>query len=130
MIDHVSFRVSNIEKSIEFYTKALAPLGYKRFEGDFDGAAGFGKDHAGENSGHLWVFEEGNLKTISVAHVAFAAKDTQMVQAFYEAAIAAGGVDNGAPGVRPEYGNQYYGAFVFDPDGNNIEATCFVGSDQ
>lgn len=125
MIDHVTIKVSDLETSAAWYEKALAPLGYKRFEGDFDGAAGFGKDHPEDDSGHLWMFDEGNLTKITEVHIAFAAKDEEQVQAFYDAAIAAGGKDNGAPGKRP-YGDHYYGAFVLDPDGNNIEATCYI----
>ncbi len=126
MIDHIALKVSDLQKSSDFYEKALAPLGYKKFEGDFDGAVGFGVSGVGDNSGHLWLFDEGNLQAISVAHVAFAAKDEDTVQEFYNTAIDAGGIDNGAPGLRPEYGEKYYGAFVVDPDGNNVEATCCV----
>lgn len=126
MIDHVALKVSNLEKSAAFYEKALAPLGYKRFVGDFDGAAGFGIGHPDDNSGHLWMFDEGNLKNITEVHIAFRAKDVDMVKTFYSAAIAAGGKDNGAPGPRPQYGERYYGAFVLDPDGNNVEATCYI----
>lgn len=126
MIDHITIKVSDLQKSANWYATALAPLGYKQFEGDFDGAAGFGKDHAEDDSGHLWMFDEGNLKNITEVHIAFTAKDKEMVKAFYEAALEAGGTDNGAPGLRPEYGNRYYGAFVLDPDGNNIEATCYI----
>lgn len=133
MIDHITLKVSNLKKSADFYKKALAPLGYKRFvpvpPGDFDGAEGFGFDHPDDDSGHLWMFDEGNLKNISEVHIAFKAKDKEMIHAFYEAAMAAGGRDNGVPGFRPEYGETYYGAFVLDPDGNNIEATCYVGKD-
>ena len=125
MIDHITIKVSNLEKSAMFYEKMLAPLGYKRFAGDFDGAAGFGKDHHEDDSGHLWMFDEGNLKTISEVHIAFSAKDVEMVKAFYKAGMEAGGKDNGAPGKRA-YGDHYYGAFVLDPDGNNVEATCYV----
>ncbi|MFH1632309.1 MAG: VOC family protein [bacterium] len=126
MIDHVTLKVSNLKKSAEFYEKALAPLGYRRFIGDFDGAEGFGFDHPEDDSGHLWMFDEGNLKNITEVHIAFKAKDEEMVHAFYRAALDAGGRDNGPPGLRPEYGEAYYGAFVLDPDGNNIEATCYV----
>lgn len=126
MIDHVTLKVSDLKKSAEFYEKVLAPLGYKRFVGDFDGAEGFGFDNAKDGPGHLWMFVEGNLKNVTEVHIAFKAKDEEMVHAFYEAALAAGGRDNGAPGFRPEYGETYYGAFVLDPDGNNIEATTYA----
>lgn len=125
MIDHVTIKVSNLARSAAFYEQALVPLGYKRFVGDFDGAVGFGIEHPDER-GTLWMFDEGNLKTITEVHIAFAAKNEAMVKVFYDASIAAGGRDNGAPGLRPEYGASYYGAFVLDPDGNNIEATCYV----
>lgn len=128
MIDHVALKVTNLERSAAFYERALAPLGYRRFPGSFDGAAGFGRDHPDDDSGHLWMFDEGNLKHVTEVHIAFAAKDEKMVRAFYDAAIAAGGRDNGKPGLRPEYGETYYGAFVLDPDGNNIEATCCIHS--
>lgn len=72
------------------------------------------------------MFDEGNLKNITEVHIAFAAKNVDQVKAFYETAIAAGGKDNGEPGPRPEYWPTYYGAFVLDPDGNNIEATCYT----
>lgn len=130
MIDHITIKVSDLENSAAWYEKALAPLGYKRFipipPSDFDGAVGFGKEHCDDDSGHLWMFDEGNLKNITEVHIAFAAKDEEQVKAFYKAALAAGGKDNGQPGFRPEYGNRYYGAFVLDPDGNNIEATCYT----
>lgn len=126
MIDHVALKVSDLKRSLVFYEKALAPLGYRKFEGDFDGAVGFGVGHIEDDSGHLWLFDEGNLKTITTAHIGFAAKDTGMVDAFYREAMGAGGIDNGAPRLRPEYGENYYGAFVLDPDGNNIEATCYT----
>ena len=126
MIDHVTLKVSNLGKSVDFYEKALAPLGYKKFQGDFDGAVGFGGDDEESNSGHLWMFDNGNLKNITEVHIAFGVKDVETVKAFYDAAMAAGGKDNRAPGLRPEYGEKYYGAFVLDPDGNNIEATCYV----
>ena len=126
MIDHVTIKVTDLERSAAFYEQALLLLGYKRFEGDFDGAVGFGSQHQEDSSGHLWMFEEGNLKAVSCVHIAFTAHDEEQVTAFFEAALAAGGKDNGAPGMRPEYGNAYYGAFVLDPDGNNVEATCSV----
>lgn len=126
MLDHITIKVSNLEKSTTFYEKALAPLGYKKFEGDFDGAVGFGVDNPEDDSGHLWMFDEGNLTKLTEAHIAFRAKNKAMVDAFYEVAIQVGGKDNGRPGLRPEYGDTYYGAFVLDPDGNNVEATCYV----
>ena len=72
------------------------------------------------------MFEEGNLSKVTEVHVAFRVNDIETVKMFYESALAAGGRDNGAPGLRPEYGDNYFGAFVLDPDGNNIEAVCYV----
>jgi catechol 2,3-dioxygenase-like lactoylglutathione lyase family enzyme len=117
MIDHIGVHVSDFQRSVDFYSKALAPLGFKlvkSFEGKY---AGFG---AGKPD--FWI-EAGRSPTDRV-HVAFCAKGREAVRAFYEAALAAGGTDNGAPGVRAHYHADYYGAFVIDPDGHNIEAVC------
>jgi catechol 2,3-dioxygenase-like lactoylglutathione lyase family enzyme len=117
MIDHVSLRVSDYAQGKEFYTKALAPLGYELLK-DFPDykAGGFGANGAAQ----LWVTSDDNA--VSSMHVGLIAKDPEAVKAFYDAAIAAGGKDNGAPGPRPDYGDNYYAAFVLDPDGNNVEA--------
>ena len=117
MIDHIGVAVTDLDKSIAFYQKALAPLGYEllmKFEGQ---AAGFGVAPKAD----FW-FGQGEVK--GAVHVAFRASGRAQVRAFYEAAMAAGGKDNGAPGVRPQYHEHYYGAFVTDPDGHNIEAVC------
>jgi catechol 2,3-dioxygenase-like lactoylglutathione lyase family enzyme len=117
MIDHIGISVSDLERSVAFYEKALAPLGYKlirKFEGF---AAGFGKDGKPD----FWI---GPGKISQPVHVAFRADQRSIVKAFYEAAMAAGGKDNGPPGTRPMYHEHYYGAFVHDPDGHNIEAVC------
>ena len=120
MIDHIGISVTDVAKAIEFYTKALAPLGYelvmKIDEGDFHGA-GFGETKKPD----FWI---GQGKPADRIHVAFATKSRKVVDAFYAAAIAAGGTDNGKPGPRPEYHPNYYGAFVRDADGHNIEAVC------
>ena len=123
MMDHVGFPVSDFARSKSFYLKALAPLGISlmmEITREMTGAdehAGFGSDKP-----DFWI---GTGKTaLSGVHVAFAAKTRADVDAFYAAALAAGGRDNGAPGLRPHYHKDYYGAFVFDPDGNNIEAVC------
>jgi catechol 2,3-dioxygenase-like lactoylglutathione lyase family enzyme len=118
MIDHISLHVSDYQKAKDFYLKALKPLGYELLM-EFGEIAGMGTDGKAD----LWISVKESGKD---AHLAFAAKDTAMVQAFYEAALAAGGKDNGAPGPRPDYGEHYYGAFVLDPDGNNIEAVCHI----
>jgi len=124
MLDHVGFPVSEYERSKTFYLKALAPLGYAivkevgQKEHPGHAAAGFGA--AGKPD--FWIGGEGSLgKPI---HIAITAKDRAAVDAFYRAALAAGGRDNGAPGLRPHYHANYYGAFVLDPDGHNIEAVC------
>ncbi len=123
MLDHVGFSVSDYARSKAFYEKALAPLGYvlvmevKQSENDSP-AAGFGANGKPD----FWIGGEGGLN--HAVHVAVAAKDRASVDTFYRAAIAAGGKDNGAPGLRPHYHPNYYGAFVLDPDGHNIEAVC------
>jgi len=117
MIDHIGIAVADLEKSVTFYTKALAPLGYvliMRFE---QLAAGFGIAPKPD----FWI---GAGKPTDKIHVAFRAAGRAEVRAFYDAAIAAGGRDNGPPGVREMYHPSYYGAFVLDPDGHNVEAVC------
>ena len=125
MIDHVGFPVSDYQKSKAFYGAALAPLGYSLImEVSADQtdskhpAAGFGT--AGKPD--FWIGGEGGLD--GHLHIALAGKDRAAVDAFYRAALAAGGKDNGAPGLRAHYHPNYYGAFVLDPDGHNIEAVC------
>ena len=124
MLDHVGFPVSDYERSKAFYLKALAPLGYSivmevaQDENVGHAAAGFGA--AGKPD--FWIGGEGKLT--KPIHIAIAAKDRAMVDAFYRAALAAGGKSNGPPGLRPHYHASYYAAFVLDPDGHNIEAVC------
>lgn len=124
MIDHIGFPVSDYARAKAFYTKALAPLGYSLImevtQQDRIGeqAAGFGANGKPD----LWIGGEGALN--KPVHIALQAKDRATVDAFYKAAIAAGGYDNGAPGIRAHYHPNYYGAFVLDPDGHNIEAVC------
>lgn len=116
MIDHVGIRVSDYEQAKQFYTKALQPLGYALFMEGSSGA-GFRKDTIPD----FWI----KLGTPSPStHIAFSAADRLSVDAFYESALAAGGRDNGPPGLRPHYHPNYYGAFILDPDGYNIEAVC------
>ena len=115
MIDHIALNVRNAEKSRKFYEKALKPLGYK-VNATFGGWTGFGKGKKPQ----FWVVTRKPLTT--GAHVALLAPDRKSVAAFYKAAIAAGGMDNGKPGIRADYSPTYYAAFVYDPDGNNIEA--------
>jgi catechol 2,3-dioxygenase-like lactoylglutathione lyase family enzyme len=124
MIDHIGFPVSDYARAKAFYLKALAPLGYslimevKQEENPGEAAAGFGKDGKPD----FWIGGEGGLN--KPMHVAIAANDRATVDAFHKAALAAGGRDNGAPGIRAHYHPNYYGAFVLDPDGHNIEAVC------
>jgi catechol 2,3-dioxygenase-like lactoylglutathione lyase family enzyme len=124
MLDHIGLPVADFARSRAFYTQALAPLGYRvlkemALSDDGDGYAGFGADRP-----HFWIGTGTPLQ--SRLHIAFAAKSRAEVKAFYEAAIAAGGIDNGAPGLRPHYHENYYGAFVLDPDGHNIEAVTHL----
>jgi catechol 2,3-dioxygenase-like lactoylglutathione lyase family enzyme len=119
MFDHVGLNVRDYAASRAFYELALAPLGYGIVMA-FDEwkAAGFGADGRPQ----LWISEREPFGTGT--HVAFTCADRATVDAFHEAALAAGGLDNGAPGVREEYHPTYYGAFVHDLDGNNVEAVC------
>ncbi len=121
MIAHTGVAVSNYKKSKEFYKKTLAPLRYK-LKRDFPDykAAGF------MEGGHTSFWISAKSKKIQPSHVAFLAKNKKQVQAFHHAGLKAGGKDNGDPGFRTEYGPDYYAAFVFDLDGNNIEA-CYFG---
>jgi catechol 2,3-dioxygenase-like lactoylglutathione lyase family enzyme len=118
MLDHVSANVSDVDAAKAFYSKALEPLGYS-LRAEFPGGAGFG---TGEGAiPDFWISSDEERGS---THVAFSAKDRAAVDAFHEAAVAAGGNDNGAPGLRTHYHENYYGAFVHDADGNNIEAVC------
>ena len=116
-LDHIGIEVADFERSKAFYAKALEPLGMRPIMEAFPGFCGFGEDFP-----FFWVTSR-DAEPSSAVHIAFSAKDRPMVDAFYEAAMAAGGTDNGAPGLR-EYHENYYGAFVLDPDGNNVEAVC------
>ena len=124
MIDHTGISVSNFEVSREFYAAALAPLEYELLD-EFDASVtGFGSVASfGEaRKPDFWIVQ-GDANTPRI-HVAFRADTRQKVDAFYHAALSAGGRDNGPPGLRPHYHPDYYGAFVLDPDGHNIEAVC------
>ena len=118
MFDHVSIRVKDFQKSRSFYEQALEPLGWVVKSGG-DTWAGFGQDR-----GRVWLVAEEQPVTTGM-HLAFESPDRTAVDAFHAAAMKAGGRDNGKPGIRPDYGANYYGAFVYDPDGNNIEAVCY-----
>jgi|SRR3989338_620235 len=130
MIDHVSIRVRDLKKSVAFYEAALGAIEYKKL-GEVDGAVGFAALSTDDDSGSVWLIQEGKEDPLTQnIHVAFGVPDVETVKKFYAAAMAAGGRDNGAPGLCPEYGPEYYGGFVFDPDGNNIEATCYVDANK
>jgi catechol 2,3-dioxygenase-like lactoylglutathione lyase family enzyme len=116
-LDHVSLRVRDLARSSTFYAAALAPLGITILFQDA-GAAGFGKS----GKPQFWLNAGGTPS--GPTHIAFIAATRADVRAFHAAALAAGGTDNGAPGLRPRYHADYYGAFVLDPDGNNAEAVC------
>jgi catechol 2,3-dioxygenase-like lactoylglutathione lyase family enzyme len=114
MIDHVNLGVGDLEASRRFYERALAPLGITVLM-DFETTVGFGT----EGKPAFWISDR---EPSAPLHLAFSAPGEATVDAFHEAALAAGGTDNGQPGLRPQYHESYYGAFVLDPDGNNIEA--------
>jgi len=124
MIDHIGVIVSDFGKSKEFYSRALAPLGYSllmEFPAAVTGhtdVAGFGEPQKPD----FWI-GQGSPNNPPI-HIAFQVSRRASVDAFYHAALAAGGRDNGGPGLRPQYHADYYGAFVLDPDGHNIEAVC------
>jgi catechol 2,3-dioxygenase-like lactoylglutathione lyase family enzyme len=116
MIDHVGVNVSDLDASRAFYEQALAPLGYA-VAIEYEEHLGFGAPFP-----DFWISRRG--EATAPAHVAFRAESREVVDAFHAAALAAGGRDNGAPGPRPHYHEHYYGAYVLDPDGNNVEAVC------
>ena len=118
MLDHVTIGVTDTGRSLAFYDRTLRPLGIARLYGDGEGFAGYGI----APKAFFWIGIRDMPQTGS--HVAFAAQDPASVDRFYAEAIAAGGRDNGKPGLRPNYHPDYYGAFVLDPDGHNIEAVC------
>ncbi len=118
LLDHVTVGVSDVERSRKFYDRALRPLGIAWLYGEDGQLAGYGVSP----KAFFWI----GRKDIPQkgAHIAFTAPDRATVDRFHEEAIAAGGRDNGKPGLRPHYHANYYGAFVLDPDGHNVEAVC------
>ena len=124
MIDHTGLEVSDPEKSRHFYERALAPLGYKQIKEipkeytDGDVVIGFGVPPKAD----FWIAE--GTPNEPRLHIAFRANSRNLVDEFYKVALAAGGKDDGPPGLRPHYHKDYYGAFVLDPDGHFIEAVC------
>ena len=121
MLDHVGLEVSDYERSKAFYTEALKPLGLELLMEPVPGAGGFGLP--ADQKPFFWIATRGGPAASGV-HVAFAAPSTEIVDAFHAAALAAGAQDNGGPGKRPIYHPHYYGAYVLDPDDNNVEAVC------
>jgi catechol 2,3-dioxygenase-like lactoylglutathione lyase family enzyme len=117
MLDHIGLEVSDYERSRDFYTRALAPLGYRLLMEPVPGVGGFGRERP-----VFWI--RGGGVPSGGTHVAFGCPSSGEVDAFHEAALAAGGRDNGGPGAREIYHPDYYGAYVLDPDGHNVEAVC------
>jgi catechol 2,3-dioxygenase-like lactoylglutathione lyase family enzyme len=123
-LDHLTCPVSNYARSKAFYEKALAPLGMKVLM-EFGTSCGIGRDPKPDfwiGQGPASFQKPEHLRLITPIHIAFAARNRAEVDAFYKAAIGAGGKDFGGPGIRADYHPNYYGAFVLDPDGHNIEA--------
>lgn len=125
MIDHVTFGVTDFARSVNFYDKAFAPLGVRRlFEVPLEFSNGVRVAGYGDDRPWFWLAEEN--ATTGLLHIALQSNERAGVDAFHAAALLAGGTDNGAPGLRPHYHKDYYGAFVLDPDGHNIEAVCHL----
>lgn len=125
MLDHVGFAVSDAEQSRRFYEQALAPLGITLIMSvtpEQTESGGTGHGFGSDGKPYFWIGD--NERIGEGTHIAFTAQSRAKVDEFYQAALAAGGRDNGGPGLRPHYHPNYYGAFVFDPDGMNIEAVC------
>ncbi len=123
MIDHVTIGVTEFSRSVAFYDRALAPLGVSRlFTVPPEHSNGIAVTGYGDDRPCFWIAEE--EATRGKLHIALRAPNRAAVDAFHAAALLAGGKDNGAPGLRPHYHPDYYGAFVLDPDGHNFEAVC------
>ncbi|MGT2682271.1 VOC family protein [Streptococcus porci] len=119
MIDHFGIKVKNLDQSKIFYQAALALLNYQ-LKFDTKQVVSFVEPRNTDPGGDFWL----SIGQQEPGHFAFSAQTCQEVDAFYQAALAAGGKDNGAPGERSRYHSGYYAAFIIDPDGNNIEAVC------
>ncbi len=123
MIDHITFGVLDFDRSTAFYDSAFAPLGVRRvFDVPLEHSGGVKVTGYGDDRPWFWLAEE--RATTGLMHIALRADSRAAVDAFHAAALAAGGTDNGPPGLRLHYHADYYGAFVLDPDGHNIEAVC------
>lgn len=118
MFDHIGLKVKDLDASVRFYTAALGPLGYEVTSQD-ESSAAFGA----KGTYSLWLYPDAKLAH-SLVHIAFTAGNRAAVDTFYREGLKTGGRDNGAPGARKDYGPNYYAAFLFDPDGNNVEAVC------
>jgi catechol 2,3-dioxygenase-like lactoylglutathione lyase family enzyme len=125
MIDHVSIAVRDLERAARFYESVLGAIGYAKLETRPD-TVGFGKTYP-----ELWLNRRAAMSPVdpdSGAHIALRVRSTELVDAFHTAALAAGGLSDGAPGLRPRHGAGYYAAFIRDPDGNRLEAVTFLQS--
>lgn len=125
MIDHIGFAVSDLARSRAFYDAALAPLGLSvqmEVSADINPSGGTAIGFGTPGNPYFWIGD--NERVGEGTHIAFTAADRPTVDAFHAAALAAGGVDHGTPGIRAQYHENYYAAFVLDPDGLNIEAVC------
>jgi catechol 2,3-dioxygenase-like lactoylglutathione lyase family enzyme len=118
MFDHIGLKVKNLSASVEFYSAALAELGYVLCSRDASSAS-FGPKGAPA----LWLYSS-TEHAFAATHIAFKASERQAVDRFYEGGLSAGGRDHGKPGVRADYGERYYAAFLLDLDGNNVEGVC------
>ena len=128
MIDHTSIAVRDLKKGEAFYAALLAPLGLAKLREWPDAAIGFGKKYP-----EFWINRRAAMDRVaddSGVHICLRAPSAEAVDAFHAAALKAGGTSDGAPGVRPEYHQTYYAAFIRDPDGNGIEAVTFLPEDR
>ncbi len=124
MLDHIGIQISDFARAKAFYLAALAPLGYSVFR-EFDAGGRKGAGLASGRNPDFWIYS-GSGRATAGMHIAFSAADRATVDAFHKAALAAGGADNGAPGERAHYHPGYYGAFVLDFDGHNVEVVCHL----
>jgi len=124
MIDHISIAVRDLKKAEAFYAAVLETLGFAKLREWPDAAIGFGKKHP-----EFWINKRAAMDRVAAdsgVHICLRAPDTASVDAFHAAALKAGGVSDGEPGLRPHYNVRYYAAFIRDPDGNRIEAVTFL----